>query len=331
MKAMKIGHNKFEILPVMAGSVTTRFIGSPHCHNYAEIWYVLRGEVRHLIRDREYLQTPGSFALVRAYNSHTFDTTVSEETPVIFSAAANEKALEGLGFDCFLRHFNVATIDGKEIPEFIVLSGALKQKADFLARSLLDEAMRKHPDSPKKRCSLFVEFLKIISNNAPYVRISKGLREKTQLINDAVDYILSNYNKKISLDFLCERTHMSKRRFTDNFKSVTGMTTGELLWLKRAYQADQLLVFTEKNLEEIAKETGFYDKSSFSHAFTDFFGITPIEYRRKHTEASYKQESGERLKRAHRYDILNYYYALAHNGEQLPKSYVSNMPNLLDE
>lgn len=329
MKAMKIGHNKFEILPVMAGSVTTRFIGSPHCHNYAEIYYILKGKMKHRIGDCEYLQTPGTFTLVRAYNPHAFDTTVSEETPVIFSAAANETALESLGFDCFLRHFNVAAINGKEIPEFIILSGALKQKADSLARSLLDEAMRKSPDSPKKRCSLFVEFLEVISSSAPSVRISRGFREKTRLINDAADYILSNYNKKISLDFLCERTHMSKRRFTDNFKSVTSMTTGELLWLKRAYQADQLLVFTEKTLEEIAEETGFYDKSSFSHAFKSFFGITPIEYRRKYTENSYRQESGERLKRLHRYDILNYYYALAHNGKQLPKSYISNMPNLL--
>ena len=70
--------------------------------------------------------------------------------------------------------------------------------------------------------------------------------------------------------------------------------------------------------------------ANLRRSFKKHFNMTPSEYRRINTDISYKWESGERLKRLHRYETLNYYYALSHNGEQLPKSSVSNMPNLLD-
>lgn len=329
MKSQKIGARRFDILPVLAGSVIKRFHGSTHCHNHIEIWYVLKGEMKHIINGREYLQTPGSFCLVRAYTPHLTDTTVSEETPVIFSVNADEKALEALSYDCFLRHSAFATFNGKEIPEFIELSGEQKSTADVLARNLLDEDFQKYPESLEKRCHLFAEFLGIVTLNMPTLSVKRGLREKTQLINNSADYILKNYNKKLSLDQLSENALMSKRRFTDSFKAVTGMTAWELQKLMRMSQADQLLCFTENTLEEIAKEIGYYDKSDFAHAFTSHFNMTPSEYRRINTDISYKWESGERLKRLHRYETLNYYYALSHNGEQLPKSAVSHMPNLL--
>ncbi len=329
MKLLKIGTRSFDILPVLAGSVIKRFLGNPHCHNHCEVWYVLKGEMKHIIGDCEYLQTPGSFALVRAYTPHLTDTTISEDTPVIFSVYADEKALEALSFDCFLRHSAMATFNGKEIPEFIELSGSQRDAADTLARALLDEDFQKYPGSLEKRCRLFAEFLGIVNRDMPSVHIKRGLKEKTRLINDAADYIIKHSSEKLSLDLLSEIALMSKRRFTDNFKSVTGMTAWELQKLQRMFLADQLLCFSEKTLEEIAEEIGYYDKSDFSHAFTSHFDVTPSEYRRLHTDISYKWESGERLKRLHRYETLNYYYSLSHNGEQLPKNFVSHMPNLL--
>ncbi len=330
MKPLKMGARSFNILPVFAGSVIKRFLGNSHCHNHIEIWYVLKGEMRHIIGDREYLQTPGSFSIVPAYTSHLTDTTISEDTPVIFSVYADEKALEALSYDCFFRHSAFAAFDGRELPEFIELSGDRKNAADILARAILDEDSKKYPGSLEKRCHLFAEFIGTINRDMPALCIKRGMKEKTRLINDVVDYIIKHASEKLSLDKLAETALMSKRRFTDNFKSVTGMTAWELQKLQRMHLADQLLCFSENTLEEIAKEIGYYDKSDFARAFTSHFNMTPSEYRRINTDISYKWESGERLKRLHRYETLNYYYALSHNGEQLPKSSVSNMPNLLD-
>ena len=329
MKSFKMGVRNFDILPVLAGSVIKRFLGHPHCHNHFEIWYVLKGEMKHIIGGREYLQTPGSFAFVRAYTSHFTDTTISEDTPVIFSVNADEKALGALSFDCFLRHSSFASFDGREVPEFIELSGSQKTSADILARALLDEDFRQHPDSLEKRCRLFAEFLGTVNRDMPQLYVKRGLKEKTQSINNVADYIIKHAAEKLSLDTLSGLALMSKRRFTDNFKAVTGMTAWEIQKLQRMFFADQLLCFTEKTLDEIARKIGYYDKSDFSHAFTSHFGITPSEYRKLHTDTSYKWESGERLKRLRRYETLNYYHSLSHNGEQLPKNYVSSMPNLL--
>ena len=329
MKYLKMGSRHFDILPVTADTVIKKFLANIHCHNHIELWYVFKGEMRHVINGREYFQTPGTFSLVRAYTPHLTDTTVSDETPVIFSATASEAALLELGYDCFLRHRSFASFDGRELPEFIKLTGKRRTDADFIARELLNEDFRKAPDSPKRRLHLFAKFLSVVNMNMPQVKTTRSLREKTAAINEAADYMARHCKEKLSLDNLSERALMSKRRFTDNFKTITGMTTGDFITLHRMFHADQLLCFTEKTLDVIAAELGYYDKSSFSHAFSAYSGMTPSEYRKENTEDSYKWESGERLKRARRYETLSYYYALAHNGEKLPKTSVSAMPHLI--
>jgi len=329
-KSIRIsGGEALSVLPVSADTVIRRFVGDFHCHTNIEIWYVLGGEMKHIIDGREYLQTPGTFALIRPYIVHTTDTTVSEETPVIFSARAHEKAIMDAGYDCFIRHSKICVFEGREIPEFLTLEGEWRAEADAAARRLLDEDFRKYPESPAVRCRLFADFLRIVSRGGQKRKISNALRERTAAINNAVDYITENYKKKITLEELSSNAIMSKRRFTENFRAVTGMTTGDMVHIFRMFDAEQRVVFSENTIEEIGRSLGYYDKASFSHAFRSHFGMPPSEFRERNREDSYRTESEERLKRRRRYETLNYYYALKNNGAQLDKSFVTHMPNLI--
>ncbi len=330
-KGLKIAarYTLFDILPVMADSLVRRYRVAYHCHSSLELWYVFEGKLLHKVDGREYLQTPGSLVLVKPYTPHFIDTTVSDVTPIIFSASADEKALIKRGYDCFITHNKIAAANGRELPEFMLLRGKQKNDAEKIARKLLDEDCRKYPESLDVRCSLFADFLSVISMDLPELHISRTLRERTDAISDAVKYISMHFDEKISIDALAESALISKRRFTSNFKSVTGMTTGEVILLFRFLYAVQYLTFSDNTLEEIAQLIGFYDHPSFSHAFTEHFGMPPSEYRKRYRNESYSFESTDKLKRQRRYDILNYYYSLIHNGRQMPKHYVTYMPKLI--
>ncbi len=319
----------FDILPVMAGSVVRRYSVPEHFHTSIELWYVFEGALLHKVEDREYVQTPGSLVLVRPYLPHSIDTTISAETPVIFSVSADEASLLRLGYDFFITHSKLAAANGYELPEFLSLNGKQKSSAEKIMRKILAEDTRQDPESPFLRCRLFAELFDILTEGLPKIRISTTIRERTKAISNAVQYISQHFNEKISLDTLASNAFMSKRRFTSNFKSVTGMTVWELIFLFRFYYAEQYLTFSDKSLDEIAKLIGFYDNASFSHSFIENYGMPPSEFRKKHRNPAYSFESKDRLKRERRYKMLNYYYGLAHNGEVLPKSYVSHMPGLL--
>jgi AraC family transcriptional regulator len=96
---------------------------------------------------------------------------------------------------------------------------------------------------------------------------------------EAKDYIHANFREKLSLSKVAERvgTHPSHlaRVFRRNFRTSIG---DYIRHLRIDFAAGKLLE-SEKNLAEIAAESGFYDQSHFTHAFKNRIGKTPAEYR----------------------------------------------------
>jgi len=66
-------------------------------------------------------------------------------------------------------------------------------------------------------------------------------------------------------------------------KHHTGQTFQATLLWRRIKQAHVLLRTTALRIKEIAGRSGFSDTSHFDHAFTRSCGLTPTEYRRRHS------------------------------------------------
>jgi two-component system response regulator YesN len=61
--------------------------------------------------------------------------------------------------------------------------------------------------------------------------------------------------------------------------SATGMSFGENIKKIRMQRAADLLQNTELKVSEIADYLGYYDTSSFRHAFRNYYGKTPQLFR----------------------------------------------------
>ena len=84
-----------------------------------------------------------------------------------------------------------------------------------------------------------------------------------------------------SLDDAAAATGLSRRRFTELFRRVTGRTWHDHVQHLRLEHAKRLLVQTDKHVIAVAFECGFDDLSHFHRVFKQVERCTPLEYRRR--------------------------------------------------
>jgi transcriptional regulator GlxA family with amidase domain len=100
-------------------------------------------------------------------------------------------------------------------------------------------------------------------------------------LSDLFDWIRENLHLAHTVDTLAERTFMSRRTFTRQFKQLTGM--GVLSWLlsERLAYAQRLLESTGGSMEFVAERAGFGSVESLRLHFRRQFGIAPTEWRKQ--------------------------------------------------
>jgi AraC family L-rhamnose operon regulatory protein RhaS len=84
-----------------------------------------------------------------------------------------------------------------------------------------------------------------------------------------------------SLDQVAQRLGMSRRRFTQLFRQVTGMAWLDRIQQLRVEHAKHLLAETNRSVTAVAFECGYEDLSSFYRAFRRTTGSSPQKWREK--------------------------------------------------
>jgi AraC-like DNA-binding protein len=98
-------------------------------------------------------------------------------------------------------------------------------------------------------------------------------------VRKVAQYIDSNIPQKLKNKDFAKIAGMHSGAINRLFKSQTGQTPLEYHKLHRIERACVLLQFSEKSIEQIADESGFYDRFHLSRVFKSIRGITPAEYR----------------------------------------------------
>lgn len=134
--------------------------------------------------------------------------------------------------------------------------------------------------SPDKftKFSCKVDFINLINSLIENVR-AVHYNEKLKLVNKAIEYINKNYNKSISISEISYTLDMDRRRFSDIFQEVTGLSPIKYLTEYRLKEAKRLLKFSNYTISEIADMTGYNDCFYFSKNFKKNVGICPRRYR----------------------------------------------------
>lgn len=100
-----------------------------------------------------------------------------------------------------------------------------------------------------------------------------------------VQQYLNSFNHRMlydTLDTAAAACGISRRRFTDLFRSLTKETFHQYVRQRRLERAKQLLIETDLSIAGVAFESGFEDISHFHRIFRTVIGKTPCDYRASH-------------------------------------------------
>jgi len=101
------------------------------------------------------------------------------------------------------------------------------------------------------------------------------------LVNSAISYIRSNYNKSISLSEVAEHISISPAYLSKIFSSEMQETFSQYLLSYRISRAKELLRSTHDKVYEVALHVGYNDTAHFSKIFKQYTGQTPNQYRNR--------------------------------------------------
>jgi AraC-like DNA-binding protein len=98
---------------------------------------------------------------------------------------------------------------------------------------------------------------------------------QTRRIANVINWMKSNINEAISIDFLAELANISPSGLHVHFKRLTGMSPLQYHKQLRLQEARRLLVAESLDAATVAFQVGYKSPSQFNREYTRFFGRPP--------------------------------------------------------
>ena len=124
-----------------------------------------------------------------------------------------------------------------------------------------------------------VNILRIMNANAGLDKIEC----KNKTAADVIEYVARNYDTICGLDEIADKFFITKAYLCRVFKENTGISVVKYINTKKVLDACKILVSTNKNVDEIAIQSGFNSSEYFCRTFKNVTGKTPGQYRRAKT------------------------------------------------
>ena len=242
-----------------------------HKQSAIELVYCIEGSFDIIINKKTYHMNAGDLAFIPPMTSHKIPKSSPrpENRCVIIIAGAPllEESFKLLAEKKFPTPvFNLNTPKHEKLRELLTETYHYKQ--------IINEA------SPLiVKGNIYKIFGYITENFAFCDTLSSNDIMNTIKIENALDYMYSNYSEKITIEEVAKLCGYSKTNFCRIFKNVTGNTFHNILNEHRIKMAQFLLSDNSLSIEEIAHKTGFHDSKSFWRVFKQVAGTTPNRYR----------------------------------------------------
>lgn len=100
-------------------------------------------------------------------------------------------------------------------------------------------------------------------------------------IRNMIDFIKSNYQRKITLNDIAKAGNVSKNTCINYFKENLNQSPIEFLINYRLEKSTELLLNTDLSIIQIANETGFCSSAHYGELFKELYNLTPSQFRKK--------------------------------------------------
>ncbi|MBO7637720.1 MAG: AraC family transcriptional regulator [Treponema sp.] len=131
--------------------------------------------------------------------------------------------------------------------------------------------------------TVLFEFLSHIVQTNQYQMVStlyENSRHSVSAVDSAIAYIKEHYRENIDIEDIFNETNYSKSHFSRLFKETSGKSITEYINSYRVEKACLDMIYTDKNITEIAMENGFNNVQYFSRVFKQVMNCSPRQYKK---------------------------------------------------
>ena len=125
-----------------------------------------------------------------------------------------------------------------------------------------------------------IEFDRISQNE--FIIFSGQKDHSDESIKLAQEFIENNYENKLNVATIAERTHLNVRSFLRRFKKATSNTPIEYIQRVRVEAAKKNLESSTNTIMEVMFGVGYNDEKAFRNTFKKYSGLSPKEYQIKY-------------------------------------------------
>lgn len=141
--------------------------------------------------------------------------------------------------------------------------------------------------APEDQIQLYIilktfELILFLSNLEPSLQSPMRIYRKSQVdvIKEVRNFLVSNISKRTTIEQLSSKFCISSTSLKNGFRDVYGKPISSYLKDERMKKAADLLISTDNSIQEISLQIGYENKSKFSTAFREYFGVTPVLFRK---------------------------------------------------
>lgn len=245
-----------------------------HTHEFAEIFLVISGKIKHIINSEVQVLQTGTLVFIRPTDVHGFENLEDSDCELVNVAFKLEFLLDlsaYLGDDFFLRKYTgpvVSPIFKLSLPETeetalrLIRMNALQKTSVDLARLKIKVML----------AEIFTRFF--LENESP-----SFVYERPVWFDRLCKEMNKTENIAAGLQALkclapCTQEHLCKC-----FRKYLDKTPTEFINELRIKQAAKQIVETDAKILAVAIEMGFKSLSRFYSMFKKYYGISPAKYR----------------------------------------------------
>jgi AraC-like DNA-binding protein/mannose-6-phosphate isomerase-like protein (cupin superfamily) len=263
--ALILVHHEREIIP-------------SHWHSGLEINYVVSGTGTVAIDSKIERLHPGKLCIISPYAIHSFVTENSEgKPPLILSISFDGERLQRVYdlADRFLLSPYAASATDED-----------RRAISERCLAMIDATAQIGAETSLKINALLYEMLYLV-----YRRFVSGARKhpitgrSKSTMQPILGFIESHHTEQLTEEDVARQFGYSREHFSRLFKENIDINFKEYLTELRLEDAYQQLMYGNVNrLSQIAEDTGFPSVRSFTSAFRQRYGLTPLTYRKVHLD-----------------------------------------------
>ena len=110
-------------------------------------------------------------------------------------------------------------------------------------------------------------------------------RQQTQIVQTIDHYIAENYSRDIALSDVAAQVYLSPAYVSSLYKRLRGAGIMDTVLRTRMARAQELLVSSNRQIQQIAAEVGYHSARYFISSFRNYCGLSPNAYREKYWNA----------------------------------------------